>query len=165
MEKLDSGAFLTPLDISISDPLIVVRDIFQKKKRKIVFLNFPILITKKFSSLLLHILVGGSSKNLNSVPFLRSCISTTIYLNTNLYRTNKSKFSIELENDIIYRVLLIRYRVNIALNKTSSYQNKSDTSFYIIHHNLILKHDEHYNHCISTLLGCIHNRPLPLFRI
>ena len=60
MEKLDSGAFLTPLDISISDPLIVVRDIFQKKKRKIVFLNFPILITKKFSSLLLHILVGGS---------------------------------------------------------------------------------------------------------
>ena len=34
MKKFDSGAGLTPLGISISDPLNVVRDIFQKKKEK-----------------------------------------------------------------------------------------------------------------------------------
>ena len=29
--------------------------------------------------------------------------------------------------------------------------------FYISNHNLLFKHPEHYNHCISILLGCIRN--------
>ena len=67
----------------------------------------------------------------------------------------------ELENSIICRVFLSISRINIALNTTSSLKIiKSDISFYISHQSLILKHAEHYNHCISTLLGCIHNRSL-----
>ena len=93
MRKFNLGTGLTLLDISISDPLNVVRDIFRRKKKNIIF-KFPILITKNFSGLLLHILVGGPSKNLNSVSISRSCIFTTIFVNKNLDSITKSKFSI-----------------------------------------------------------------------
>ena len=63
---------------------------------------------------------------------------------------------------MICRVLLSRSRINIALNTTSSYRKKENliSVFNISHHNLLLKYYERYNHCISTLLGCIHNRSL-----
>ena len=55
--------------------------------------------------------------------------------------------------------------INIALNKTSSYIKKEKLIlvFYISHHKLLLKHAEHYNHCISTLTGCIFNISLFIF--
>ena len=59
----------------------------------------------------------------------------------------------ELENAIIWRVLLSRYMINISLNANLSYKKNLISVFNVSHQNTRLKHAEHYNHCISTLLG------------
>ena len=114
-----------------------------------------------------YVLVGEPNKNLNSVSFSESCSFTRMYFNTNLDSTIRGNIFIEPENDIIYRVLLSRCRINIAINKNSSYRKKEEliSVLNIIHQNLLLRHAEHYNHCISTLLGCIQNRSLYFLRI
>ena len=89
-------------------------------------------------------------KSFFKVPVvLQRCDSTQIYI-----VPSKRKFPIELENAIMYRALLNKYSMNSDLNTTT-----------ISHNNLIWKHAEHYNHCISTLLGCIHNKPLSFSHI
>ena len=53
--------------------------------------------------------------------------------------SSKRKFSIELENSIICRVLLSRPSTNIVISTTSSYKKiRADISFYISHQNLLL---------------------------
>ena len=142
------------------------------KIKQLRFLQWSVgvslLITENNTFKRLWYIVRRAYQKDEFILFLRSCNFTKIYFNTHLDSSiKKEMFTIELENAIICRVFSSRSSINIALNTTSSYRKKENliSVFYISHQNFLLKHAEHYNHCISTLLGWIRNRSLSFYRI